>query len=200
VRTIPGRNNILGFGGALAILLTSTIALGSFAQSIVSFAPGNPRYEDAPIGNILGPPDEGTNWWEVQGSIGHFGSVIVDMGAEGFVDVPGPDIFFWFGGFTDSEVVEGFMVWASAAGSLFHFVASLPKEAEIPGPVPLFSKSVDMAPSGITFARYLWITDMGTDQQYGGLELNAIEVAPEPATLCLLGLGVLSLLRRKKLA
>jgi hypothetical protein len=202
MRTILSKNSVLVFGGVLLILLTSAAAFGSYAQSIVSFAPGNPRYEDAPIEHILGPPDVGYNWREVQGSIGHFGSVVVDMGEEGFVDVPGPDISFWFGGFeVTKEYVEGFRVWASADGSLFYFVAELAKEAEIPGPVPLFSRDVDMAPSGLSFARYLWVTDTGTDQEFGGLELNAIQTiqeSPEPATLFLLGLGGLALLRKQR--
>ena len=196
VRTILGRSNILGFGGILLVLLTSTVVLGSYAQSVVSFASGSPHNGSAPITNILGAPDSGLNWWNVQGSIGNFGSVIVDMGAV----VPGPNIRFWFGGSADSGVVDGFMVWASAGDSTtFHFVASLPKETTVPGPPgSLFSRSVDMTSSGITSARYIWVTDMGTDQQGGGLKLNAIEIIPEPATMCLFGLGGLVLLRKKR--
>ncbi|MGD1042469.1 MAG: PEP-CTERM sorting domain-containing protein [Sedimentisphaerales bacterium] len=203
MRAILGRNNISSFSGALLVLLTSTVAFGSYAQSIVSFAPGSSHDVSAPITNILGAPDIGSYWQNVQGSIGNFGSVIVDMGAAGFANVPGPDILFWFGGSTDSGVVDGFMVWVSADVSTFHFVTSLPKEDTVPGPPgSLFSRSVDIASSGLTSARYIWITDMGTDQQGGGLKLNAIEVAPEvipePVTICLLGLGALGLLRRKR--
>lgn len=202
MRTILGRNSILGIGGTLAILLTSAVALGSFAQSIVSFTPGDPYWADAPIENILGPSDEGYGWREVQGSIGHLGSVVVDMGEAGFVDISGPDIFFWFGGYTEiqvvGEVVEGFQVEASENGSQFHLVAELPRGEEIPCPVPLFSIPVDMAPSGIAFARYLRITDTGTDYDFRGLELNAIEAIPEPASLLLLGLGAV-LLRKRRL-
>jgi hypothetical protein len=198
VRTIQRRSDISSFGGILFVLLTSTVAFGSYAQSIVSVAPGISHDVSAPIENILGAPDTGTNWQDVQGSIGSFGSVIVDMGAAGFTDGPGNDITFWFGGSGDSEVVEGFMVWISANGKDFSFVTSLPKEAEIPGPVPLFTRSVDIASTGLASARYIWVTDMGTDLSGGGFELNAIEVNPEPATLCLLGFGALNLLRRRR--
>ena len=184
---------------ALATLLTSGVASGSFAQSIVSFTPGDPYYADAPIENILGPPDEGHNWREVQGSIGHLGSVVVDMG-QSFHDVLGPDLLFWLGGFIETfEVVEGFKVEASTDGSDFHLLATLPKEGDrINGPVPLFSRSVDLAPSSITY-RYLRITDTGTDQEFRGVELNAIEVVPEPASITFFGLGMLYIsLRRRK--
>jgi hypothetical protein len=180
----------------LVLLLTSGVASGSFAQSIVSFTPGDPYYLDAPIENILGPPDEGHNWREVQGSIGHLGSVVVDMG-QSFHDVLGPDLLFWFGGFEETfEVVEGFLVEVSVDGSEFDLVPVLPKEGDrINGPVPLFSRSVDLAPSSIIY-RYLRITDTGTDQEFRGVELNAIEVIPEPATFLLFGLGGLALLRK----
>jgi hypothetical protein len=205
MRIILGKNSVLGFGGVLLILLTSAAAFGSYAQSIVSFARGDPCYPNAPIEHILGPPDTGYNWREVQGSIGHFGSVVVDMGEEGFIDVPGPDILFYFGGYSEiqavGEVFEGFQVEASADGSLFYFVDELLKAGTISCPVPLFARPVDMAPSGISFARYLRITDTGTDYEFGGLELNAIQAiqeAPEPATLLLLGFGGLSLLRKRR--
>lgn len=198
MRTILKRNNIPGFGCILFILLTSTVAFGSYAQSIVSVAPGLSHDVTVPIENVLGAPDVGTSWQDVEGSIGSFGSVIVDMGVAGFTDGPGTDITFWFGGSPDSEVVEGFMVWISANGKDFSFVTSLPKEPEVPGPVSLFTRSVDISSTGLAFARYIWVTDMGTDLTGGGFELNAIEVIPEPATLCLLGFGALNLLRRRR--
>ena len=199
MRKSLGRKTILVGIGAAAILLTSRLALASFAQDIIAFTPGTPYFPDAPIENLLGPPDEAYNWRRVLGSIGHLGSVVVDMGERGIVNVAGPDIFLWHGGFADSfAVIEGFQIEVSTDGSLFHLVAVLPEQDVIYPPVPLFSRPIDMAPSRLPAARFLRITDAGTDPEHYGLELNAIEAIPEPATTGLLALGGLVLLRRRK--
>jgi len=184
------------------VLLVSSPALGTFAQSIHAFDPGDPIRTIAPIENILGAPDMATHPWESTGCIGHLGSVVVDMGAVGFCDIPGADdIFLWFGGWTDAgyrEVVEGLKLEASIDGLQFHFVGELPKGNNVDPPVALFRESMDLAASGLPRARYLRISDTGTDQAYGGLELNAIEAkVPEPATIVMLGLGSLMFLKKR---
>jgi len=183
------------------VLLASSQAFGVYAQSIYAFNPGNPIHTIAPIENILGPPDMTTNPWGSGAAIGHLGSVVVDMGAAGIYDVPGDDIFLWFGGFTSTsyyEVVEGLVVEASINGSQFHYVGELPKGNNVSAPVPLFSKPMDLAVSGLSHARYLRISDTGTDYAFGGLELNAIEAVPEPATIAMLGLGGLILMIKNR--
>ena len=184
------------------VLLASTQALGVYAESIHEFNPGYPiRDSIAPIENILGPPDMAIHPWESGGSIGHLGAVVVDMGAAGFHDTPGDDIFLWFGGWTDTgyyEVVEGLIVEASIDGSQFHFVGELPKGNNVYAPVPPFKSPMDLAASGLSHARYLRISDTGTDRTYAGLELNAIEAVPEPATVFMLGLGSLAFLRKSR--
>lgn len=180
-------------------LLITSRALGVYAQSIYQFNPGDPIWPDAPIENILGAPDITENWRQCQGSIGHNGSVVVDMGVGGIYDVPGDDIFLWFGGFNSSfEVVEGLQVFASSNGTDYFFVGELPKGDTIDAPVPLFARTMDLGTSGLSQARYLKITDTGTDEQYSGLELNAIEGVPEPATILLLGAGLFAFSRERK--
>ena len=183
------------------VLLASSQALGVYGESIYDFNPGNPIHSIAPIENILGPPDMTTDPWGSTAAIGHLGSVVVDMGAAGIYDVPGDDIFLWFGGFTNTnyyEVVEGLIVEASINGSQFHYVGELSKGNNVSAPVPPFSRPMDLAVSGLSHARYLRISDTGTDGAFGGLELNAIEAVPEPATIAMLGLGSLMFLRRRR--
>jgi hypothetical protein len=189
----------LGFVLIFCFSLISSRAMGVYAQSIYQFSPGSPNWPDAPIENILGAPDTAEGWRDCQGGIGHLGWVIVDMGAGGIYDVSGEDIFLWFGGFNSSfEVVEALKVEASIDGSQFYLVGSLPAGSTIEAPVPLFSQSMDLGNSGLSHARYLKIYDMGSDETYCGLELNAVEGVPEPATVLLLSAGLLALRKRRK--
>ena len=156
-------------------------AQGSFAVAVVDHDPGQAHYLKAPIDRLLGAPDAGLNWEDVQGSVGHFGQVTVDMGVGGVQDVPGIDIRFWFGGFHSQqiEVIEGFTVEISEDLVTFLPVGDFPREPTISGPIPLFSRDLDIAATGLAGARYLRITDTGTDEPFRGLELNAIEGLPE---------------------
>ena len=79
----------------------------------------------------------------------------------------------------------------------YFLVDELAKGETIDAPVSLFTRSMDLGASGLSQARYLMIADTGTGEQYRGLELNAIEGVPEPATLLLLALGAV-MLRRKR--
>ncbi len=189
------------FVGVLACLFVPAIAQGSYVEAIVSFTPGEPYYEQAPIANILGPPDTGVVWTDVLGSIGHFGEVVVDMGEEGVRDLPGDDLYVWFGGWQEGspERFEGFRLEASRNGSDYYLVSEVPLGLTVPSPIAPTPVDLDLSPSGLAFARYLRITDTGTDPGARGLELNAIEGRiPEPTTLSLLALGALALARRRK--
>ncbi|MDM8008123.1 MAG: PEP-CTERM sorting domain-containing protein [Phycisphaerae bacterium] len=186
--------------GLVLAALFPELSLGSYAQSVVEFIPGDPYFPDAPIENILGAPDTAPGWTSVQGSIGNLGVVVVDMGAEGVRDLPGNDLIFWFGGFSDArEIFEGFRVEASIDGAAFFLAADVPPSADIWPPVPLTPVYVEMGQSGLPYARYLRITDLGTDtgHVHAGLELNAIEGLPEPSAIMLLMLGGLVVLQRR---
>ena len=184
-----------------ALALSPSRAWGGYAQSIESFTPGSPIHSIAPIENILGAPDTTYNPWDSTGSIGHMGSVTVDMGQTGFTDVPGDDIFLWYGGFTTpsyNEVLEGCRVEVSMDGLEFFFVGELPYGGIVGSPVAPLSRGLDISDSGLAHARYIRVWDTGTDVDAGGLELNAIEAIPEPMTLSLLALGGLAMLRRRR--
>lgn len=128
---------------------------------------------EAAIQNLLGPPDEG-DWAAVLGSIGHNGLVVVDFGGRLVEDGPGPDLLFWVGGFADAdEMIEGFRVEGSLDGQSFEYIAEISLQGRIPPPIPLTAMQLDM--QGKSPFRQLRITDIGTDPEYGGLELNAIE-------------------------
>jgi len=168
---------ITSIGGIAYIARKSnkTFASSVFASSIEDFTPGDPIFSEAPIENILGPPEEAERWQDVLGAIGYGGQVVVGFDPP-IVNGPGEDVLFWFGGFeNEHEEVEAFRVEAKEEGGDFVELAEFPYRGHIPVPVPLTSFGADLDEAGLESTRFLRITDLKTGLACRGLELNAIE-------------------------
>jgi len=166
-----------GIGGIVYAVRRSgrPFASSTFASSIEDFTPGDPIFSEAPIENILGPPDEAERWQDVLGAIGYGGQVVVGFDPP-IVNGPGDDVLFWFGGFrNEHEQIEAFCVEAKEEGGDFVELAEFPYRGHIPVPVPLTSFGADLDEAGLESTRFLRITDLKTGLACRGLELNAIE-------------------------
>ena len=172
---------------AVTILVCALTAQASnYAESIHEFVPGLGVWPESPS-DPLGAPDLDVTT-DAYG-IGRGGTLTLEMSFP-FYDIPGADLTVYEYGTVAGGTNDSFDVYVSSDASLFHFVGSRP------GDHTMFDLS-GIGASGPFL--YVKIVDTDTTGMYDGADIDAVEaMVPEPATLGLLGLGGLTLLKRRK--
>ena len=146
----------------------------AFANRVVRFRPGaraNRDFSDQV--KVLGPPDMRNDPAEGFLHLGVGGSITVEFTDSEIVDRPGPDLRIW----GDPENDELIKVEVSQDGVSYQ---SLGFAGE--------SVSLDLARVGLRTARFVRITDDGSQEQVGafpGAELDAVQSLHAPSTVLL---------------
>lgn len=155
----------------------------NFAASIYEWVPGIGAWPESP-GDPLGPPDLDPNGAY---GIGQQGSITLKMELP-FFDQPGDDLKVYEYGNSVGATDDAFDVSVSTDAQSFFPVGSSSGD----------HTTFDLANAGLTGPfRYVKIVD--TNTSFDGADIDAVQAfTPEPASMSLLALGGLALIRRRR--
>jgi len=146
----------------------------SFADRVVHFRPGAHANRDFPDpAKLLGPPDMRHDPVEGFLHLGAGGSITVEFTDNEIVNRPGPDLRIW----GDPDNDELIKVEVSKDGITYQSLGFVGE-----------SVSLDLARIGLGTARFVRISDDGSQEQVGafpGAELDAVQSLHAPSTVLL---------------
>jgi len=187
------------------LCLTALSATASpYATSVVAYDNTDASAPFTTPSEALGPPDAASGAAQPYGivSLGRLGSISLQLG-EVVVDVSGPDLAVWeeltyqwdgvpgSEGNLPDESADIFLSKDANAWTLVGHVERGDRES-------LF---IDISGTGMSGSAYIKIQDvsgLSTPSGARGFDLDAVTVLPEPATLTLLALGGLTILRKRR--